>query len=298
MTVKLFNYKVNSNSSSSLEYQKGSNLDLIGARKMQTIVTGKGTLICIIDTGIDVRHPVFAGKILAGQAFVKGLPPIQFQDDNMHGTHVAGIIIQIAPDAKLLILKALDSAGSGDISNIVKAIDYAVGFQGPNGQVVDLINMSLGCPQGSVEMLEAIKRATARGITICCAAGNEGDGNSNTPEYSYPAMYAETVSVGAIDCNLKKARFSNTNNEVDLAAPGVNIWSTAPGGKYASLSGTSMADPHVTGMAALYIERYGKRFNIRPNRSELCTLMKAMSKDIDVPGIDPDTGAGLVSAWL
>ena len=111
-------------------------------------------------------------------------------------------------------------------------------------------------------------------------------------------MYPDVVSVGAVDFSSQVAKFSNTNNEVDLAAPGDHIWSTLPDGKYGALSGTSMACPHVAGMAALYIEKYGRRFNKRPSEEELYLILKVMAKDIGALGIEADTGAGLVSAWL
>lgn len=168
-------------------------------------------------------------------------------------THVCGTIaaanngsgiVGVAPDAKILALKALDDNGAGDMSNVIAAIKYATDYG------VDIISMSLGGP-GSPALHRAVKDAVAKGIILVCAAGNEGDGDPNTEEFSYPGAYAEVIEVGAIDFNGKLAYFSNTNREVDILAPGVGILSTYPNGQYAKLDGTSMATPHMTGAVAL-----------------------------------------------
>lgn len=295
---KIADYTINEISTNPAHYMRGDNLKLIRAQEMWQYATGKGVTVAIIDTGTDRNHPALKDKILTGMSFVPGDSPDLWDDGNGHGTHVAGIVSLIAPDARLLILKALDNNGSGSLESIVRAIKYATWYRTPEGRRIDIINMSLGAPTGSVELHEAIKKAVDQNILVCCAAGNEGDGRSNTAELSYPAMYQEVVSVGAVDFNCNVAMFSNSNNEVDLAAPGTRIWSTLPGARYGDQSGTSMACPHAVGMAALYIEKYGKRFNKRPTEPELYLALKIMSLDIGSVGIDADTGAGLVSAWL
>lgn len=225
--------------------------------------TGQGVKIAVIDTGCDVTHPDLAGQIIGGKNFTsedKKNANI-YLDYNGHGTHVAGIIaakkndtgvVGAAPNAKLLILKALDKNGQGSYANIVKAINYAV------SQKVDIISMSLGGPTDSLLLRNAVKKAVDANICVVCAAANSGDGKPETSEYAYPACYNEVVSVGAMDLYQNVAAFSNSNNQVDLIAPGVDVLSTLPGNKYGMLSGTSMATPYVSGALALIIE-WGKK---------------------------------------
>lgn len=221
--------------------------------------TGKGVKIAVIDTGCDPDHPDLKDRIIGGKNFThddRGRED-KYDDYNGHGTHVAGTIaasnnqcglVGVAPDAQLLILKGLGKNGGGSLSGIVKAINYAI------SQKVDIISMSLGMGTSSVSLHDAIRRAVGNNILVVCAAGNEGDDDSNTDEYAYPAGYPEVISVGAVDMNKITSGFSNSNKEVDVVAPGVDILSTYLKGQYAALSGTSMATPHVSGVLALLIE--------------------------------------------
>jgi major intracellular serine protease len=111
--------------------------------------------------------------------------------------------------------------------------------------------MSLGISENSAKLEKAIKDAVNNNIAVVCAAGNEGDGNSDSFEYSYPAAYIDVISVGAVDKKGVPARFTNSNTAIDVVAPGVDILSTYPNNQFAVLSGTSMATPHVTGSLAL-----------------------------------------------
>jgi major intracellular serine protease len=216
---------------------------------------GEDIVIAVIDTGVDYNHPDLKENIIGGKDFTgKG----DYMDGNGHGTHVCGTIaaanngsgiVGVAPKAKILALKALGDDGSGDMDNVVAAIQYAI--EQPN---VKIISMSLGGPDSS-ELHAVVKAAAAKGIIIVAAAGNEGDGNPDTEELSYPGCYDEVFEVGAIDFNNELAYFSNTNHEVDVLAPGVGILSTYPGGKYAKLDGTSMATPHMAGAVALLLSK-------------------------------------------
>lgn len=232
---------------------------------------GKGVIVAIIDTGCDVNHPDLKGRVIDGKNFTTDYEKdeSQYLDNNGHGTHVSGTIaanadekgvVGVAPEASLLILKALTGEGSGKFQWIIDAINYAVDWKGPQNEKVAVISMSLGGPQDIPELHEAVKRAVDHNIMVVCAAGNEGDGREDTPEQSYPGDYNEVVQVGAVDMNCKLAPFSNSNDEIDLVAPGVNILSTYMDGKYAKLSGTSMATPHVSGATALVINESNKRF--------------------------------------
>lgn len=239
---------------------------------------GEGVKIAIIDTGCDVNHPDLSDRIIEVRNFTtddKGAVNI-VTDYVGHGTHVAGIIaanengsgiIGVAPRASLLILKALSENG-GKYSWVTNAINYAV------MQRVNIISMSLGGGYDDKKLHGAITTAVNNGIIVVCAAGNNGDGNYITSEISYPAGYNEVISVGSVDINRHASDFSSSNSEVDLVAPGQGIGtngivSTAPGGGYAEMSGTSMAAPHVAGALALIINWATSEFGRSLSETEM-----------------------------
>ncbi|TWT02460.1 S8 family peptidase [Planomicrobium sp. CPCC 101079] len=241
---------------------------------------GQGNVIAILDTGCQSNHPDLEDRIVAGRNFTPDYSndEANFEDNNGHGTHVAGTaaaslrdggVAGVAPEAQLLILKVLDAKGSGDYAGIIEAIHYAIDWTGPRGEKTTVISMSLGGPDDVPELHEAIKRAVTAGIPVVCAAGNEGDSSPDTDELGYPGAYREVIQVGAVDFNRKIASFSNTNDEIDLVAPGVNIHSTYLDGQYASLSGTSMATPHVSGALALIKNIAEKEFARNLTEAEL-----------------------------
>jgi major intracellular serine protease len=231
-------------------------VEMIQAPKFWENTRGKGITIAILDTGCDFTHPDLKERIIGGRNFTKddkGNKEV-YRDYNGHGTHVAGTIaatanqkgvVGVAPEANLLIVKVLDRNGSGQYEWIINGIYYAI------EQKVDIISMSLGGPEDVPELHEAIQKAVENNILVVCAAGNEGDGQDATNEFGYPGSYNEVISVGAITLDRQMSEFTNSNNEVDLVAPGENILSTYLKGKYARLSGTSMATPHVSGALAL-----------------------------------------------
>jgi major intracellular serine protease len=236
------------------EVPKG--VEMIQAPAVWEKSTGKGITIAILDTGCDLTHPELKDRIIGGRNFTNddnGNIEI-FRDYNGHGTHVAGTIaasrnvkgvVGVAPEANLLIIKVLDRNGSGQYDWIINGISYAI------EQKVDIISMSLGGPADVPELHEVIQKAVANNILVVCAAGNEGDGQDSTEELAYPGSYNEVISVGAINLERKISDFSNSNKEVDVVAPGENILSTYLKGRYAKLSGTSMATPHVAGALAI-----------------------------------------------
>ncbi|MBU9707640.1 S8 family peptidase [Paenibacillus sp. AK121] len=231
-------------------------VELIQAPAVWNQTRGRGVKVAVLDTGCDSDHPDLKARIIGGRNFTdddEGDPEI-FKDYNGHGTHVAGTIaatenedgvVGVAPEADLLIIKVLNKQGSGQYEWIIQGIYYAI------EQKADIISMSLGGPEDVPELHEAIKKAVASQILVICAAGNEGGGDDRTDELGYPGCYNEVISVGAINFDRHASEFSNSNNEVDLVAPGEDILSTVPGGKYATFSGTSMATPHVAGALAL-----------------------------------------------
>jgi len=221
--------------------------------------------IAIIDTGIDSKHPDL--NIYKQISFVRGTKTAN--DDNGHGTHVAGIaaakddsngVVGVAPGARLWAVKVLDRNGSGSLSNVIKGIDYVTA----NAAQIDVANMSLGGEFTSSSLDFALSKSVAAGVTYVVAAGN----SAKDAQTFSPANHPDVITVSAIvDTDGKCgglgastsygaddtfASFSNFGSVVDMAAPGVNIYSTYKSGAYATLSGTSMASPHVAGAAALF----------------------------------------------
>ena len=207
---------------------------------------GQGIKVAIIDTGFDRNQPDLVGQVVAEKDYVNG--DNYADDDHGHGTHVSGIVFAkegngiggagVCPECQGLICKALAANGSGSISNVARCIAWSAGT-GAN-----VINMSLGGPQASQTLLEAIRDANRKNVVVIAAAGNNG---SSYPQY--PAAYA--IAVGAVDRNDRRASFSNYGNYVDVSAPGVSVVSTLLGGGYGPMSGTSMASPVAAGIAAL-----------------------------------------------
>ncbi len=252
--VKVIPYKVEQVVQMANEVPTG--IQLIQAPALWNKSKGKGIKVAILDTGCDTTHPDLQERIIGGYNFTDddNSNPDIYSDYNGHGTHVAGTIGAVensigvagaAPEVSLLIVKVLNGQGSGQYDWIANGIYYAI------EQNVDIISMSLGGPDDVQALHDAVKRAVDNQILVVCAAGNEGDGRDTTEELGYPAAYNEVISVGSVDFTRNSSEFSNSNREVDLAAPGENILSTYMGGQYARLSGTSMAAPHVTGGLAL-----------------------------------------------
>jgi major intracellular serine protease len=231
-------------------------VEMIQAPKIWEKTKGKGITIAILDTGCDITHPDLKKQIIGGRNFTNddnGNKKI-FRDYNGHGTHVAGTmaaaanhkgVVGVAPEVHLLIGKVLDKNGSGQYDWVINGIYYAI------EQKVDIISISLGGPEDVPELHVAIQMAVSNNILVVCAAGNDGDGQDATDELDYPGSYNEVISVGAINLDRRISDFSNSNTEVDVVAPGEKILSCFLNGKYAILSGTSMATPHVSGSLAL-----------------------------------------------
>ena len=246
----------------------------------QTGERGEDVVIAVLDTGIDMNHPDLKNNIIDGRNFTREGNSKDYTDRNGHGTHVAGTIaasgeiLGVAPDAKLLICKVLDRNGSGGYWSIIEGIKYATEWKGKNGEKVRIISMSLGGTENDPKLEKAILEAAARGIVIIVASGNEGDNDQTTyEEQSYPAMYNECITVAACNEQKKLASFSNNHKQVDVIAAGVQVLSTYPHSKYAKLSGTSMATPHVSGILALLIKLGEKKFKRQLTESELFSLL-------------------------
>jgi len=250
-------------------------VEMIKAKNLWVDSTqGKNVKIAVIDSGCDIHHESLKDSIVAVRNFTDedGKNPNIVIDRVGHGTHVTGTIaangnnttiMGVAPKVDIYVLKAIDRTGSGKLGWVIKAIYYAI------EQKVDIISMSLGMPKSTEKLEKAIKEAINKDILIVCAAGNEGDGNANDFEYSYPAAYPEVIAVGAVDKKGVPANFSNANLVIDVVAPGVDILSTYPDNQFAVLSGTSMAAPHVTGSLALLKNWSKEEFKRDLNSKEL-----------------------------
>ncbi|WP_042275512.1 S8 family peptidase [[Clostridium] dakarense] len=247
---------------------------------------GEGVKVAVIDSGCDINHESLKNNIIGVRNFTDedGKNPDIVIDRVGHGTHVTGTIaanggnntiVGVAPNAQIYVLKAIDKTGSGKLSWVVNAINYAI------EKNVDIISMSLGMSQNSEKLEKAVKEAINKHILVVCAAGNDGDGNSNDFEYSYPAAYIDVISVGAVDKRGVPASFSNANLAVDVVAPGVNILSTYPNNQFAILSGTSMATPHVSGSLALLKNWSKKEFQRNLNQRELYAQLIKHTKVLD-----------------
>jgi thermitase len=241
--------------------------------------------IAIVDSGVDLTHPDLAGRFVAGYDFVNN--DADPTDDYGHGTHVAGIAAAVTDnntgvagvdwDAQIMPVKVLDSAGFGSFNNAALGIIWAVDHG------AQVINLSLGASTNSPVLRSAIEYAYSQNVVVVAAAGN-----SNTNVF-YPAAYPQAIAVAASDELNNRAGFSNYGPEVDVAAPGVNIYSTTMGGGYDYLSGTSMSTAFVSGEAAILI---GIRSDLTPD--EVADIIKSSALDIGAPGFDNQTGYGLI----
>ncbi|MCJ8167226.1 S8 family peptidase [Pontibacter sp. E15-1] len=217
--------------------------------------SGAGKTAWVIDTGIDLDHPDLNVDVSRSVTmFTSGRDASSADDGNGHGSHVAGTIaaknnstgvIGVAYDATVVAVKVLDSRGSGAYSGVIAGVDYVAA----NGKAGDVANMSLGGPV-SQALDDAIVAAASKGIKFALAAGNESaDANNSSPAR---VNHANVYTVSAMDNGDKYAYFSNYGNPpIDYCAPGVNIKSTWKGGAYNTISGTSMASPHVAGLLLL-----------------------------------------------
>lgn len=255
---------------------------------------GRGIRVAVLDTGIDFEHPELRDAIIDARDFTNSLSGPK--DVQGHGTHVAGIIAArqnnagitgVAPESNLLIGKVLGDNGSGSANALVQGIYWAIKNN------AHIISMSLGGSMYSAEIHQAMKDAVHAGIFIICAAGND----THMDTVNFPAFLREAVSVGALNRNGKVTQFSSKGYQVDIMAPGEDILSTFPPSSYASLSGTSMATPFITGVVALMLAKHrdiGGQTPIR-NQMELIQHLRKTAIDGGNIGYDPQYGFGLVN---
>jgi len=276
--------------------------------------------VAVIDTGVDPNHPDLAGNIAWCVSTIGGVLSSACADGNGHGTHVTGTIaallngsgvVGVAPTVEIYAIKALDDQGSGTFTDIIAAIEAAVvGPDGvldadgdgivagdPDDDAAEVINMSLGGSTAPPELQSIIQQVYSLGVVVVAAAGNEG-----ATQPAYPARYPEVIAVGAIDSTERVPWWSNDYPEV--VAPGVDILSTLPGGQYGTMSGTSMASPHVAAIVALVqAARAAAGLPLLPPGTfdDMTTdtvrgVLHLAAKDLGQAGYDRFTGYGAVIA--
>ncbi|PRW61947.1 S8 family serine peptidase [Actinopolyspora mortivallis] len=270
----------------------------------RSLLTGAGISVAVLDTGLDRTHPDFRGRELHARSFVPGE---QVQDGNGHGTHCTGTACGpqhppdppgsrrygVAGESEILIGKVLGDEGSGSDTGILAGINWAVRND------CRIISMSLGANIRSVSWRYEMvgRRALARGSLIIAAAGNNANRDEGDPGFvGVPANSPSIMAVAAVDPRIAIADFSARSNpvmggQVDIAAPGVDVYSTWPlERRYHTISGTSMATPHVSGIAALWAQRTGA------SGEALWAQLMRTAQRLEIPSVD--VGAGLVKAPL
>jgi subtilisin family serine protease len=294
--------------------KKGIDISALEAWKITK--GNRSVKIAVIDTGVDYNHPDLSKNIMVNDAELNGTDGVD--DDNNgyiddvygydfgnndndpmdghgHGTHCAGVIgashdaqgiAGVMANVQILPIKFLKDNGSGTLEGAIGAIDYAI------SRGVDIMSNSWGGPGNSQALKEAIIRARDAGITFIAAAGNSNADNDST--MTLPAGYdlENIISVGALDGKGKKAGFSNYGKtSVHVFAPGVDIYSTVQNGGYKKMSGTSMACPHVAGVAGLILSS-------EPNMSYVDIRARLMATSIKTSDLSIYTASGYVDAAL
>jgi type VII secretion-associated serine protease mycosin len=263
------------------------NLPAIGTAAGWQLSKGNGNVkVAVIDTGVDLQHPDLMRHLQRGfNALNEQQPP---QDDVGHGTHIAGVIGAVVNNVEgvagiswynpILPVKVLDETGTGNSFDVARGIIWAT----DHGAKV--INLSLGNYVAGRFLHDAVRYAYAHDVVLIAASGNEA-----TDQPGYPAAYPEVLAVSAVNEQRQLAPFSNYGDYIDVVAPGVHIASTFPGQSYAALSGTSMATPHVSALAALIRSRYPALSN-----REVMDVIRRSAVDLGAKGVDRKYGHGLI----
>ncbi len=284
------------------EYLATWGVSRIGSESVHTTqVKGAGVKVAVLDTGIDYTHPDLDNNYRGGINIIDpDLPAGPFDDSwNSHGTHVAGIIaaeldgngvVGVAPQASLYAIKTLDNGGSGYLSDVIAGIEWAIAND------IDIINMSLGLRRDSPALAEVCARAYEAGILLVAAAGNTG--LYGLGEVLYPARYSTVIAVGATNPDDTLHLMSAVSPDVDLVAPGSNIYSSITYSGYNVLTGTSQASPHVAGVAALILSAGLRDLNgdHTINNQDLRLQLQNNTFDLGEPERDGIYGYGLVNA--
>ncbi|WP_051412102.1 S8 family peptidase [Halonatronum saccharophilum] len=281
------------------QYHKQWNYPLVSLPQAWEVSNGSSEIVvAVLDTGIYLDHREFKGLLLDGKNFTVSKDDERRynpNDFNGHGTHVAGIIGALSNnntgqvvgsnwDISLLPVKVLDDRGFG--SNL----EAAQGVVWATNQGAQIINLSLGSKYPSKTLEYAIRYAYSKGVIIIAAAGNYR-GSYRPMELLYPAAYPETIAVGSVDYDLKLSDFSYVGREIDFVAPGNNIISTYHSNLYRKMNGTSMAAPHVSGVAALLLAE-----GVVNTSQEIKEQLRLTSQSLGNVGWDYRYGYGLINA--
>jgi len=264
-------------------------LTKVEAPQAWDVTTGSSSVnIAILDTGVDLDHPDLADKIVSNINFSSS-PTVD--DVHGHGTHVAGIAAAMTNNgigvaglgyiSTIMNVKVMGDNGGGTYSAIASGIIWAV----DNG--AEIINMSLGGSGYSSTLEDAVNYAWSKGVVVVAAAGNDG---STSP--IYPAYYTNCIAVASTDCHDARSSWSNYGDWVDVAAPGDGIWATLKNSSYGYKSGTSMASPHVAGLAGLVFTTVSDTNSDGKLNDEVRSRIEATCDDIGVTGI----GYGRINA--
>ncbi len=260
----------------------------IGADKYAKDLVNRGktkkTVVAVIDTGVEYSHPMLKGKLYKGFDVLDN--DSKAQDENGHGTHVSGIIVQCTPGLNISVmpLRVFNSSGEGVGESTCVIIGNAVERAIKDG--ADVINMSLSCVPTSKYVDEKVEKAIRSGIVVIASAGNK---NTDT-KYSSPAHIKNCIVVAAVDRDRNRAEFSNHGDAVDISAPGVDIISSYKGNMYASGKGTSQAAPHVAASAAMLL---CDDSSLSP--SDISNKLRSAATDLGSSGWDQYYGAGFLN---
>ena len=269
-----------------LTYRKGYPIDDTGVSTFHKTTKGHGITICMVDTPVDIFHPTLSNALIETLDLVKYQP--KNSDSMLHGTSVAGVLVSqnafigVAPKAKLYAIGAFSgtkknpSQLEGSSSDVAKAIDSCIQHN------VDVINLSFtGGRDSLVEKL--VKKAVEKGITVIAASGNGGHSGSTI----YPAQIPGVIATTAVDANNHLFKSADKGRFIDYAAPGVNILTIAPEGKYKIVTGTSFSAAHLSGITALLLSE---------GHTDIDQMFSKAAMDLGKPGRDQEFGNGLINA--
>lgn len=241
---------------------------------------GEDVIVAVIDSGCDIKHKDLEPNLMPGKNFVdKDKDPI---DAAGHGTHVSSTIaacdngfgmVGIAPESKIIPVKALGDDGTGSMRNVTDAVYWVADYTD-----ADFITMSLGSQNNIEPLSQAISYAAKKGKIIFCAAGNAGE----NADIMFPAQYEDVIAIGAVNENLERTKFTCSGESLDFLAPGHNILGCIPGDRYANMSGTSMSNPFAVGCAALLLS-YNKKYNkfVLNNVTDYINIFKQNALDLN-----------------
>jgi subtilisin family serine protease len=261
------------------------NITQVNAPSFWTKTKGNGIVVATVDTGLDISHSEFTGRIINPKNFTT-TGGISVVDSEGHGTHVAGIIggktVGIAPECRIMPLKVFPSTTSLEFEN---AFRYILEYNeiATEEDKVRVVNCSWGSTVCDTMLSYLIRRLIDSGVTVVVSAGNSGDGNADTSEiWNYPGYLWEVITSAAINKDNTIATYSSSYDGIDLASPGTEIYSSWPGGGYKLLSGTSMSAPHISAACALIYAAWKIRESSYPTAEQVEDVLFKHVKKVDL----------------